>query len=471
MLTVVGMGTNIGDISLTGLTMLQNADKIVLKSSKTFMPELIKKVTSDFETCDSFYEQAADFDQLNNLIMEHLETLCQQFDKVVFCVTGAGYDDSTFQLIKNSGRQYTLFPGVDYGTLMLGYCNNYIATRYTAVDFLATRHFDTQNSLIISGIDDSLTASDVKVRLLEYYSHDTLVTVSTFADAFGITLAELDRQQFSYNTFILIEARELTTKSRFSYSDVLAIIDILRDPQKGCPWDKVQTHQSLTKNVIEEAYELANAIDNGDIDNIIEELGDVLMQVVLHVAIAESEGEFGEADVYTALATKLISRHTHIFGDVKADNVAEALDNWEKNKKVEHKIDSLTQYLNDVPAGMSALLKTQKTQSRAAKYGYDFADVSGALDSLNAEIAELCVEISAKNEEKKAAEGGDLLFSVVNVLRKLGVDCETALLKSNAKFLSRVTACEKILAADNKKLTDLTQDDFDTLWQRVKTDE
>jgi tetrapyrrole methylase family protein/MazG family protein len=355
--------------------------------------------------------------------------------------------------------------------MVVGYCDNYVATRYTAADFLLLRHFDTQNSLIISGIDDSLTASEVKVKLLDYYSHDTLVTVSTFADAFGITLAELDRQQFDYNTFILIEAEELTKKSRFSYSDVLAIIDILRDPVKGCPWDKVQTHQSLTKNVIEEAYELANAIDNGDIDNIIEELGDVLMQVVLHMSIADSEGEFGEADVYTALAQKLISRHTHIFGDVKADNVAEALDNWEKNKKVEHKIDSLTQYLNDVPAGMSALLKTQKTQSRAAKYGYDFASLSAAIQSFVDELLEFETEVAAGNAEKMADEAGDALFSLVNMLRKLDIDCETALLKSNSKFLSRVTACEKILAADNKKLTELSIEQFDTLWQRVKTEE
>lgn len=252
-------------------------------------------------------------------------------------------------------------------------------------------------------------------------------------------------------------------KKEFSEEDLFEIVNALL-AEDGCPWDRAQTHESIKKSAIEEAYELSEAITNNNKENTVEELGDLLLQVLLHVAMAERDGEYTKADVYRVLANKLISRHTHVFGNVTAHSEKEALDNWNINKAKEHHIDSVTQNLRDVPKGMSALMRSQKIQSRAGKGGYEFSSREQIVEKIQEELREY---LNAKENEKNA-EGGDLLFAVVNLLRYDKIDSETALLGSVNKFVSRVEKCEDKL--NGKSVKELSQKDFDELWENVKND-
>lgn len=256
---------------------------------------------------------------------------------------------------------------------------------------------------------------------------------------------------------------ELLGKDNFDYNDCYDVLRILRG-EYGCPWDRAQTHKSIVKNVIEEAYELANALEQENVPNTVEELGDLLMQVLFHLEIGEDNGEFQPKDVYTALCRKLIDRHPHVFGDVKAENADESLDVWNAQKLKEHKIKSVTENVMDVPRNMSALMRSQKIQSRASKGGYDFSDIAQAMDKVHEELDEF---LNAADAERQM-EGGDLLFSVVNLLRLYGVDSETALLCSADKFTARVAECERILSDEGKRLTELSPEQFDETWARAK---
>ena len=234
--------------------------------------------------------------------------------------------------------------------------------------------------------------------------------------------------------------------------------------ENGCPWDRAQTHLSISKNAIEEAYELVNAMQKEDNDNVVEELGDLLMQVLFDIEIAEDDGEFEPSAVYTALCRKLIDRHPHVFGSVQAQTAEESLDVWNSQKLKEHKIKNTAQNVLDVPFGMSALLRCQKVQSRASKGGYDFENISQAVDKVAEETREFLQASPAERE----MEGGDLLFAVVNLLRLCEVDSETALLVSTQKFCDRVAECEKLLAQRNCTLKDLSASQFDEIWQEAK---
>lgn len=256
---------------------------------------------------------------------------------------------------------------------------------------------------------------------------------------------------------------DLLNKKTFDYNDCYEVLRILRG-ENGCPWDREQTHKSIVKNVIEEAYELANALENDNVPNIIEELGDLLMQVLFHLEIGEDNGEYEPSDVYTALCRKLIDRHPHVFGNVKADNSVESLDVWNQQKLKEHKIKNTAENVLDVPRGMSALMRSQKVQSRASKGGYEFENIGQATDKVREELDEF---LNASRGQKEM-EGGDLLFAVVNLLRLSGVDSETALLCSTDKFSRRVVECERILSIHGEKLQESTQERFDEVWTEAK---
>ncbi|MDE6550402.1 MAG: nucleoside triphosphate pyrophosphohydrolase [Clostridia bacterium] len=257
---------------------------------------------------------------------------------------------------------------------------------------------------------------------------------------------------------IAIEPVALTQRVRFNFPDVYRIMKILRG-EGGCQWDMAQSHESIRSNMIEEAYELVEAIDNRDIDNMEEECGDVLLQSVFHAVMAEEGGEFDICDVITRLCRKLIDRHTHIFGDVKADNAEQALIAWDNAKAKEKKYTAASSKMDSVGKAMPALIKAYKVGKAAAKVGFDFKDAVRAGDKVGEELAELLSADDTHIED----EGGDLLFAVVNVLRLKGVEPEVALKGATDKFIKRFKYLEvrtDISSASDKEL--------DRLWQEAK---
>lgn len=262
-------------------------------------------------------------------------------------------------------------------------------------------------------------------------------------------------------------AESFVMKEHFDITELIDLMAFLRSDQ-GCPWDREQTHRSLRQNLLEEAYEVIDAIGSGKPDRLCDELGDVLMQVVFHAQMAQEAGAFTFSDVVTAICNKLISRHTHIFGPDRAATPDAVIANWEKNKKREKGLDSQTQVLLDVPRALPALQRSYKVQQKAAQVGFDWDKADGPRQKIEEELAEIK---EAFDQDRLEDELGDLLFSVVNYARHLKVQPELALNRSTEKFIRRFAALEARAEAGNLKLGTLSLSEMDRLWDDVKQDE
>ena len=256
----------------------------------------------------------------------------------------------------------------------------------------------------------------------------------------------------------------------YTMDDLREIMVKLR-AENGCPWDRVQTHQSIKRSLIEECYEAIEALDNNDDKMFANELGDVLLQVVFHSRIAEERGAFSLDDVICEICTKLITRHTHVFGEDNANNAAEALGAWEKNKKAEKGLKSYTDALVDVPKNFPALIRAGKVQKKAKAAGFDWNTIDGAVSKVYEELEELKAAYNNKNEDEISEEFGDLLFAIVNVGRFLRVDPELSLTDATNKFIKRFSKMEELSKSRNQELDKLTQEEMDTIWNEVKKTE
>lgn len=258
-----------------------------------------------------------------------------------------------------------------------------------------------------------------------------------------------------------------TVKDAYSYEEVLSIMEYLRSEQ-GCPWDRKQTHASLRSNLIEEAYEVVDAIDSEQPERLQDELGDLLLQVIFHAQMAEERGEFDMAAVLSGLGHKLVSRHTHIFGQDRVSDAEEALGVWDQNKKIEKGFRSESDALRDVPRYLPTLSRAYKLQKKAAGAGFDWPDDQGAWAKVHEEEAELKEALQQGKRAQIEEEAGDLLFALVNVLRLNHLDPELMLAKANDKFLGRFTAMEALAEADGQALKELDLAAMDAYWDRAK---
>jgi MazG family protein len=253
---------------------------------------------------------------------------------------------------------------------------------------------------------------------------------------------------------------------------LLEIMARLRDPAGGCPWDREQTFATIAPYTVEEAYEVADAIERGDLGDLKEELGDLLLQVVFHARIAEEMGEFSFEDVAAAIADKMVRRHPHVFEDAHYRDVAEQTASWEAIKADERASKGKNaSLLDDVPAGLPALTRAVKLTKRAARVGFDWPSTAEVLAKLREELAELEVEIDAGEQAKAREELGDLLFVVANLARKLDVEPEDALRSANAKFARRFAFIERSLGAGGRSPEQSDLAEMDGLWDQAKAAE
>jgi ATP diphosphatase len=269
-------------------------------------------------------------------------------------------------------------------------------------------------------------------------------------------------------------------KSARNISRLIEIMAALRNKDTGCPWDVEQTFSSIAPYTIEEAYEVADAIERGDIENLREELGDLLLQVVYHARIAEEDGSFEFGDVVEAITEKMIRRHPHVFGDEKARSAGMAKGAWERIKAEEKRIkaekrravglpeNEFPSILSDIPASLPGIIRALKLQQKAATVGFDWDNPKDVLAKLHEEIGEVELAIASGNSSNIEDEIGDAFFTLTNLARHHGIDPEAASRRSNQKFLTRFTFIEKSLAAENKSLNDCSLDEMEQLWQQAK---
>ena len=259
---------------------------------------------------------------------------------------------------------------------------------------------------------------------------------------------------------------------------LLSIMESLRDKENGCPWDQEQTMQSLTRFTIEEAYEVVDAIAKGNSDDIRDELGDLLFQIVFYAHIAQEEGEFDFNDVANAISDKLVRRHPHVFSKTSASALSqEALalqwDAIKAQEKAEKRANNASGLLDDVPTGLPALMYAQKLQKKCAKVGFDWPNTLPVLDKVEEEVGEIRQELEAEMRSKAAIEEeiGDALFAMVNLARHCNVDADTALRKASQKFANRFSAVEELALDKHQSLEELSLAELEALWCKAKARE
>ena len=258
-------------------------------------------------------------------------------------------------------------------------------------------------------------------------------------------------------------------KEKYDLADFIRIIDVLRSPG-GCPWDIKQTHESLKRNAVEEAWEVCDAIDEGSMEHLREELGDLLMQVIFHASIEKEKGGFDLDDVSDEAVKKLIHRHPHVFADTKADTPEEVLANWDAIKRADRGQKSAASAMDGIPKGLPGLMRSEKIQNKAAKLGFDWPNVTGALDKLREEVGELQEGIDANDLENIKEELGDVLFSAVNVARFYKLDSEEIMRAACEKFIRRFRFMEEKAAERGLELTELSLGQQEEIYQQARHD-
>ncbi len=310
----------------------------------------------------------------------------------------------------------------------------------------------------------------VQTELLRHYPPDFPVTLVHAAGIEGATevktvpLAQLDQQRYDPLTSLFVPPAPQRQRRFEGFDGLAEIVAILRSPE-GCPWDREQTHESLKPFLIEEAYEVIDALDSGDADKLCEELGDLLLQVMLHSQLAKERGAFDIYQVVQRLNDKLVQRHPHVFGDVALENADEVLRNWDRLKREQRAHASI---LEGIPRSMPALLRALEVSRRASRAGFEWESIQGVLEKLEEEERELRRAIESGSEERIDAEIGDLLFTAVNIARHAGLNPEESLRRMVDRFIQRFHWMEQAVAQQGRTLESLTPDEWEALWQQAK---
>lgn len=418
-----------------------------------------------YVSMDDLYESSADFNALNEAIAARLVTA----GACVYATTGS-IAATLLPVIKEAavaaGISVKVLPGLSPASA--AFPDRQIDASFPAAQ-LPERLTPTLH-IAVEEVCDAIFAGEVKLALSEYYPDEWEIQIADVENgryqARAIPLYLLDRQpDYHATTVVYVPAAPFDRLARFGYEDLRAVLTRLRAPG-GCPWDREQTHESLKAPLLEECYELIDAIESKDDVDLCEELGDVLMQVVFHALLAAEQGRFTDRDVTTEIVQKLIYRHPHVFGNIRVDSAADVLQNWDKLKMVEKHQQTQTETLRSVPRCFPALTRASKVQKKAAKVGFDWPDAQSAFPKIAEEAAEL--QCAMLGDGDVAEETGDLLFAAVNVARLLGLDPEFLLRDATDKFIDRFSDMENFATADGISLDSLSFSELDQLWQKAK---
>ncbi|MFH5910064.1 bifunctional methyltransferase/pyrophosphohydrolase YabN [Clostridium perfringens] len=482
MLKIMGLGPGAYEaLTIGALKELKNNKNIYFRTEKHPTVDFLKDEGIKFESYDHAYEKYDSFDDVYKYIAEDLITKIKDDEDLIYAVPGHPLvaEKSVINLIelcKENNIQYEVLPAVSFVDAMMEALQVDPIEGVKIIDAFDMKNqiLDKRVGTIITQVYNNFIASEVKLRLLEGYEDDTEIIFVRAAGVEGlesirkIPLYELDWQEdIDYLTSIYIP-KDLGNKKDFQ--DLLDIIETLRNPG-GCPWDREQTHESLKSALLEECYEVIDAIENEDEDALIEELGDVLLQVVFHASIGKEDGYFDIMDVIGGISNKMINRHPHVFGNEKANTSEQVLVNWDEIKKEEKGIKTLTEEMQNIAKSLPATTRAYKVQKKAKKVGFEWDDVNCAMDKVKEELNEIKEVYNCEDKSIIEGEVGDLLFACINVARFLEVDGELALDKTIKKFIKRFSYIENEAIKNNKNLKDMTLEEMDKLWEEAKTSE
>jgi tetrapyrrole methylase family protein / MazG family protein len=481
--TIYILGLGAGDIDQLPLGVyrkLKTASPLFLRTKEHPVVAVLEDEGVSFTSFDSIYEK---HEQFEDVYKEMVAILLEQVKKsdIFYAVPGHPLvAEKTVQLLLEAERRKECrvvieggqsFLDALFATLKIDPIEGFQlidATSFQGDEWQLTKH------TIFCQVYDSFIASEVKLTLMEQLPDDYPVYIVTAAGSkeekvTKIPLYELDRAMTLNNlTSVYVPPVREEKLLYHRFETLRRVIATLRGPN-GCPWDRKQTHESLKRYLLEEAYELFEAIDENDDEHMIEELGDVLLQVMLHAQIGEDEGMFSIDDVIRGITEKMIRRHPHVFGDITVENAEQVVENWQRIKEKEKK-DRPASLLDDVPKSLPNILKAYEFQKKAAKVGFDWDDVQPMWEKVEEEIAEFKREaLEEENARSRLiSEFGDILFALINIARYYDINPEDALHTTNRKFYQRFSYIEEQARKSGVALTSLSLAELDRFWEEAK---
>ena len=477
-ITLLGLGPGNPDrLTREAWNLISSADEVWLRTRQHPVINSLPS-SANLHSFDELYENGETFEQVYDTIVEKVLELGRRPKGVIYAVPGHPFVAETTcpkiaRLARDEGIATVIVEGLSFlepTFSALGLDPYPRLTLFDAME-LSIAHvpaFPPDVPVLVAQIYSRLVASEVKMTLNAVYPDDHPVQLVHAAGTRNesveyLKLYEIDRSEHIglLTSLYLPPLGEGTSFEAFQ-----EIVAHLRAPN-GCPWDREQTHESLRTHLMEEAYETLEAIDSGNFHAIQEELGDLLLQIVLHSQIASEEGEFSVNTVIKGIYDKIIRRHPHVFGEVQLDGVKGVLQNWEKLKEAERKDNGKKDrgLLDGIPLALPALIQAQEYQERAARVGFDWPVVDGVLDKVVEEIQEIKI---ATNDDELTEEIGDLFFVLVNLARWKKIDAESALRATNLKFKKRFAFVEQGAKNQGRHLSAMTLEEMDAFWEEAK---
>jgi tetrapyrrole methylase family protein/MazG family protein len=426
------------------------------------------------ESLDALYDAGDDFDAVYESIVAVVLARAAEDPGFLYAtpghpLTGERTVTMLLQRAPAAGVEVEILPSPSFIDATLTAARASVETDLLVLDAhsLDVAKLDATIPTLLYQVHSPEVASEAKLTLMERYpdEHEALV-LREGQPSIPAPIHELDRHAFDHLTSVFIppvpeELRKPT------WDDLVRVIERLRAPG-GCPWDREQTHDSIKRNLLEESFEIIEAIEKDDPAKLEEELGDLMMQPLMHATMAKEDGYFTIDDVIAAITYKLIRRHPHVFGDVDAKDSETVLRNWEAIKKTEKAHEDRTSALDGVPVTMPALMRAMDISRKAVKVGFEWPDALAVLDKVQEEIEELRVELRAGDHARAKEEIGDLLFALVNLARWLKIDPEESLRQMVDRFSARFRSMEGMAESDNRSLKSLTLEQWDAYWERAK---
>ncbi|HWR31160.1 MAG TPA: nucleoside triphosphate pyrophosphohydrolase [Negativicutes bacterium] len=481
-ITIVGLGPGpFGCMSLETWDIVRQASTLLLRTAIHPTVGELQARGVVFESYDALYEQGTDFDSIYAAIAADVLKRAQQGQSVVFAVPGSPMvAEKTVGLIRIKAQEeqvpVRVLPGMSFFELLCNRLGVDPQQGMTIVDAqeIETLPSDLPTGLVITQVFSPFIASELKLSLMERLQDEAPVIVARHLglpdeSVESVPLFELDRQSgFDHLTSVYVPHGS-PRQNTFSLDPVVDVMARLRSPD-GCPWDIEQSHATLRRYIIEEVYEVLEAIDEKDPAHLCEELGDLLLQIVFHARMAEENGDFSMQNVVDTVTEKLIRRHPHVFGDISVRDAAEVIVNWDAIKRREKTVKPQSA-LDGVPKGLPALLRANKLQLKAAKVGFDWDDIAPVWAKVAEELDELREAETSGDKVKIEDELGDVIFAVVNLGRFLGIEAEVALNGTNNKFIRRFQQVETSVRAKGLKWKNLDLTAMDEMWEAAKATE
>lgn len=478
-ITIVGLGPgSLGFITLETWDKLAGEERLLLRTAKHPTVEEMKKRNVTFDSYDHIYDSKATFEEVYQTIACDVVNQAKQGKNIVYAVPGSPLvAEKTVVLIRDMAQaeniKVNILPGMSFIEILYVRLGIDPIDGLTVIDSEDIKMLpkDMPTAIVVTQVYNQQVASNAKLSLMETYPDEFEVTLVRNLglpdeEIATVPLYELDRQpNIDHLTSVYIPAFTQQEKT-FELEPIVEVMKVLRSPG-GCVWDIEQTHRSLRRYIIEEVYEVIEAIDLEDSELLCEELGDLLLQIVFHARMAEETGSFSMQDVIDTVTEKMIRRHPHVFGDVSVRDAGEVVLNWDAIKRKE-KGDARKSVLDGVPKDLPSLMKAYKLQHKAAKVGFDWDNIAPVWDKINEEIAELKKAIKENNKANIEAEFGDVLFSIVNLSRFLHVDPEVSLNMTNNKFIRRFSYIENNVEKEGKEWKKLTMKELNKYWDESK---